>query len=288
MSKQDLIDDYFDGRMSETEMKEFEAQLNTDPELQREFNIQKEIIETIKGVRKAELKARLDNVQVGGGFTSSFSFTKIATSVVIIAGIGIGGYFYLNEEPKEEIKDQADEIVDTGVPDKDEKQSPELEDKEEETTEKEEREEQTDEMKSEKQEEIKDQTTEKTVPQPVTPDVIEEFDDEEKSTDIAIPENNLINNSNFSRSRVDIEIKKDANYDFHYLYTGDKLFLYGNFTDTGEPYQILEIKKSISDSMFLYYKEKFYAIDRDKKEISPLIEITNDEIKEKLEEIKNK
>ena len=59
-----LVENYLSGGMSKSEIDIFENQLSSDPLLQSELNHQSEIIEGLEGFRRAELKARLSNINL--------------------------------------------------------------------------------------------------------------------------------------------------------------------------------------------------------------------------------
>ena len=62
---------FLDNELSPDELIKFNEELSQNPELVKELNFQKELVEGINANRKAELKARLDSINVGGGLPSS-------------------------------------------------------------------------------------------------------------------------------------------------------------------------------------------------------------------------
>jgi len=123
-------------------------------------------------------------------------------------------------------------------------------------------------------------------PVPVKPEIIEDFPDD-LETVVDVPDNTLPeNNITFTKSNIEIDIKDDEQYDFHYRFVEDRLFLYGDF-DNGV-YEIIEIREGGIKSIFLYYNNKFYALDKSRKIITSLQEIKDDELRFKLEQIKDR
>ena len=55
----ETIENYIRGEMSGDQKLQFESQLNQDPLLRDELNLQKDLIQSIQDVRRAELKALL-------------------------------------------------------------------------------------------------------------------------------------------------------------------------------------------------------------------------------------
>src|SRR5690554_3989747 len=91
------IEQYLEGTMSGAELETFERLLDNDPALQSEFQLQQDIISAIKETRKAELKARLDNVNVSA-YNGGISGAKIILAGALTAAIGLGIYFYTQDE----------------------------------------------------------------------------------------------------------------------------------------------------------------------------------------------
>lgn len=64
MSNSELIDDYLTNRLSEQDRKSFEQQMDSNPALKADVELQKEIINGLKAARAAELKAMLNKVPI--------------------------------------------------------------------------------------------------------------------------------------------------------------------------------------------------------------------------------
>ncbi|MEP0987004.1 hypothetical protein [Ekhidna sp.] len=93
---QEQIDRFHSGRMDEAEISDFRQQLESDPSLKAESNLQGDIINGLKEFRKAELKARLDALNVGPTwveFVQQSTLMKSMGGVIVASIIGTGIYF---------------------------------------------------------------------------------------------------------------------------------------------------------------------------------------------------
>src|SRR5690348_7043727 len=96
MENFDLIDDYLRGQLSGHEKEAFEKQLQADPSLQSEVDLQQQLIEGIKNARISELKTMLSQVPLTGAMTSGVGLSagQIAAGVITSAVIATGTLFY--------------------------------------------------------------------------------------------------------------------------------------------------------------------------------------------------
>jgi len=273
MKEYENIENYFDGNMTPEEMENFEELVSSNPELKAEFDFQKDIIDNIKEARKADLKAQLDLVSIPSAGTATGVVSKIISGAVIIGGIGYSVYYFNTMPPPEFDKQKEKELI-TQEDEINESIGDQI------TS--------TDEPSQEPVESKVEQTNERQIqsPEPVAPDVIEEFSDEEENNDLEMPEADLSTSVGSISTGVSIEINDDPEFNFHYKFEKNNLFLYGRFND--DIYEILENKDPVNGGLFLYFKEKFYRLDKTNQEIMPLEEITDQETNRRLEEIKNK
>ena len=93
------IDAYLSGKMSASDQVAFENTMETDPVFKQEIELQKDIMETLKAKRKAELMARLDSIDVSGLTASNTIATtwKIAAGILLATGVLTGVYLYFNQ-----------------------------------------------------------------------------------------------------------------------------------------------------------------------------------------------
>ena len=273
MKEFEHIENYFDGSMTPKEMEEFEGLVNNNPELKAEFDFQNDLIQAIKETRKTELKAQLNNVQIPPASTTAGIASKIISAAVIVGGIGYGIYYFnsvtvpdfgsndLNEINQE--SSEAEEIITEQASPQEKSVSEPVDNPDVEKTEK---------------------ITQS--PAPLTPQIIEDFTDEEETDHLEMPREDLSTSVRRVATGINVEIKEDPKFNFHYKFEEDNLFLYGTFNE--EIYEILEIKDGNSGGLFLYFKEKFYRLTKENQKIVPLEEITDQVTNRRLEEIKNK
>lgn len=93
------IEDFVSGKMSPEQASQFQDLVQNDPLLHNEVQLQNDIVNQIKNERKAELKARLNNVPVNSGF--QLKFVHLAATV-IVAGVVTTALVLLNKKPTEE------------------------------------------------------------------------------------------------------------------------------------------------------------------------------------------
>ncbi len=276
----ELIDNYLAGGMSESSQAAFEEALQQDPLLQSEFQLQQGIVEGIKDYRKAELKAMLNNVEVGG----AFSTFKIAAG---IAALIIGGlsFYYFNT-------DVVEPIAETTVPVKAEKVVIPQEENVIATTEEIQPviEENTDVLSNEVVVIAENSKTKKPKKDAIRtvalPNVIEDFNDDKNpplSEQLTLPDNNLNKTPETIIAKTAVKQITDSKYAFHYRFVNNKLFLYGAFE---KKYEILELNAPHGISIYMFYDGYFYGIAQDKKKITPLTKIEDPDLINDLMTIK--
>jgi len=84
------IEAYITNKMSAAEKAFFEHELAKDPLLNNEIDLQKDIVEALKSNRKAQLKNRLNNIQIDN--TVNYTGLKVAASILFAGLISFGGY----------------------------------------------------------------------------------------------------------------------------------------------------------------------------------------------------
>jgi hypothetical protein len=277
---------FLDNELKGDELTSFNNELASNPELAKELNYQEQLIEGIKKSRHAELKSRLDSIQIGNGFWSG-SVVKIATGVLIISGIGFGIYQVstpetvienvapeievLNQDAPEEIPDP---IIENEIPQ--EVESDVSKDSSEETQISE----------STKVADSEDNSLEyietPNVPQP------EAFEMENPAEEeLELPENFLGTEEKPMESKFEVEIiTNKRKYPFHYQVDSGRLLMYGDFDE--EPYELLEINVNEEKKLYLYFKDQYYEIEESAVEITPLQKVSNKFMINELEKLKNK
>lgn len=292
MSNTDLINAYFRDEMTAVEKQNFEENLEKDAELKREFDFQKDIIEAVKQSRRAQLKAMLDKVPVGGstvgGSTGGSTALGKAALVVAVTGlIGLGAY-YLWPDNMDNMPASKNETT-IVAPAEDENNTAASPDKKEEEPVL-----PKNELKRNKAAETPRTETpiaeqpaagdKKTVtPEINKPDMAPAFETQEEVTDsLKAPGSNLSSKSYNNHASLDVEIISDnKKLNFHYQFKSGKLHLYGSF-DQGL-YEILEINDSHSSTLFLYYKGEFYHLKTDEVKVTPLEAVKKQSLIDRLE-----
>ncbi|MTI39112.1 hypothetical protein [Fulvivirga lutimaris] len=279
MSNNDLINSYFEGAMTEVEKQDFLNLVSSDPAMKKEFDFQQDVIEGLKNARIAELKARLDNVAVGGGYTGSIiSKVAVVGAVALVAGLA----YYFNQPSTETIEVAPKEVVEdvnnliTEQPEIEQVAS----------------EESSNTMAEESQ--VNEEPTRITSRKPAKkeeveinkPQLVEPLDlSEEGDEDLDVPEAVLNKKSETSNPAIDVEIDNSKKkYSFHYQLKDGRLFLYGAF-DKGL-YEILEFNTSKGKTLYLYYKESYYGLSKTQSEITPLSEVKDAALLNKLEQVR--
>lgn len=295
------IASYLDGHMTPGQMQEFEKQLHTDPLLRSEFDLQTDIIHSIKDFRKTQLKARLDQVPVGAG-PSTLIGVKVAAALIISGIVGLGAYLYLNS-PDEEITiaDNIDPVEQLEIQSEAAGELPEtlsLSEPVEETNSEKMAEPEivkvpqsnsgtvTINSKSQAEESAVNTeiTTDEEITEPVinSPNLIDpNLDHTEVDESIDMPTAALAQDGLLDNSVVAVETAKRDDDMFHYQYFSGKLYLYGDFRDN--PYEILELNSANGKRLFIFYNNSYYKIADDQRQITPLVQLTDQDIIKKLE-----
>lgn len=283
MTNFELIDDYLTNRLTESEKVVFEQQMASDPSLKADVELQKNILEGIKGARAAELKSMLNNVPIGSPVSVSFSALKIAAGIVG-AGLLIGSiYYYMQPKGLKEGPNLSTSIQDS-LQDNDSVESGKkiipLEEpaKEDDNT--------TIVTEPEK-EKVPVRKKEKAKPSAVNQpkievhDPTEELSSEDNKNEIVTPENSK---SAVTLSHIQVETDSSSKkYNFHYQFNNGKLQLFGPFDNS--LYEILEINGD-NHNVFLFYRENYYLLDEQQDEITKLPLIKDAALIKKLKEFR--
>jgi len=288
LSNEQLVGSYLDNEMSEIQRLEFENQLLHNPDLREEYNLQKDLIEGIKEVRKLELKARLDNLPINTPLYQTIGFKSIVLAS-ISAGVGFGAYYLLNQKdilPLSEIDiTEKTEIYmpQQSIPEIPKAISPVIEALDTPDLGIAAPEQQTPPETVASNIDIKSEEASIIQPNVIEPDVIENFEEEDfVSEEITVERqiNDLEKVKENVESTVEIATVKDKKNKFHYKFFENKLYLLGSFNEM--PYEIIELNSSKGKSYFLYYNENFYQLETDQVKPAPLIKIENDSLLNEL------
>ncbi len=283
MNNFELIDDYLTNRLSEGEKEGFEKQLESDPALKADVDLQRTILEGIKNARAAQLKSMLSNVPVPSGQVVEFTMARMAASIIGAGVIGAAIYFYFQPGDVPNLKDASADFN---------KKSEQVQSAQDQTkpevTPLEEKQEATPVIAPAKEEKttpaktpLKESRTEVAQPKLDVTDPSEEMKDDENK-----PGSSESGKKTITTSHVDVETDTaNKKYSFHYQFASGKLFLYGPF-DTNL-YEILEINSG-AHSVFLFYKDSYYLLDEKQIKISRLEPINDQELLKKLKAYRGK
>lgn len=311
LENSELIDAYLDGKLSGKEKLEFEEKMQTDPVLETEFQLQKDIVNSLKEYRKAELKARLDNINVGSGVGSGINAVNWVITAGITSMIGLGAYLYLNQDEEAALSEPSDntELNYEKAPDEIGDEITTIEPSEGKKPSFEEGvidESIAEENKENEISEITDVSTEEklaeNIVQPkgsepteneaevevIKPNVIESFEEDgnmDIDSQVDLPENNLSQAGAGHTIPLEVESKDDEKHHFHYRYYNSKLYLYGDFKNI--PYELIELNTSSGKNLYMYYKGSFYYIQENQMQVKPLKKIKDVKLIEQLDGLRD-
>jgi hypothetical protein len=279
MNNFEIIDDYLTNRLSEGDKAGFEKQLESDPALKADVDLQKQILEGIKKHRATELKSMLNKVPVSSGVVVNFSVARMAAGLIIAGMAGAAIYFYIKPE---EVPSMTSASADLS------KKTEQIQNKDSEV----------------KKEEVAKQDIATVTPSEQSKSVTSnteatttKVEATKPKLDVTDPSAELVEAKNepgvseFSKGSVSashVQVSTDnsnKNYNFHYQFASGKLYLYGPFDKS--LYEILEIN-SDNKTVFLFYHENYYLLDGSQLKITPLQPITDSALIKKLKEYRNK
>jgi hypothetical protein len=279
------IEAYLKGELSHESASVLENEIAKNPILSNELDLQKSIIETIKENRKAELKARLNNIDVQSGSQSWWKYAAVASLVT-----SFGAWMYFNASPVikteqlEGVNKTEEKIYSySESTNNDIALAPNKEVYSEKVVKNELAVKESASNKTAKKgKKVKDQ-----IPSLPTFDTPEEGKEHQSlNKDLDAPRHNLTSTPHLASTVAGVEVVKSKKHKFHYRYFDTKLFLYGNFDSN--TYDILELNTSNGQSLYLKYESKYFSLEQNKTEISKLEQVSDADILKKLEEIQKK
>ena len=290
MTNSEKVLAYLEDSMSASERITFESELAGNKELQSELAFQEGVIDAIKLARKTELKALLNQIEIGGSSTSQL--TKVVSSVVVVGLISLGVYFLwpenttslpsainnheaISSNETDNQLNETEKIIDNEISSDESgtnletENIPDLSEVPE---------------KKKLSEEKSNKIVNEISPQIEVPNGIDGIVNEEDD-DLNIPESGLTDNLNPEES-ISIEvITSDKKHSFHYQFKGNSLILFGDFTET---YEILDFHKDSKRALYLYYTGNYYPLLIEENKVTPLEKVTDKTLISNLETIRNK
>ena len=286
MNNFESIDDYLSNRLSDQDMADFEKRAAADPSLKADLELQRQIINGVQAARKAELKAMLSNVPVGGS-TGGAAFAGKIAATILGAGL-VGSAIYFAATPSSSTQKQTRDLPAVTAPAEIKQESeikqpaPAVEKKADDAA----PEVKTPAMvQQNKNAATKTPAVKEPKPAPVVSNQpkINVVDPSEDMTGSREEEKSTVNSKktdNASRIAVDTD-DTNRKYNFHYRFSGSKLMLYGPFDKS--LYEILEINGD-QKSVFLFYKDKYYLLSDKQSSITPLEPISDAGLVKKLKQ----
>ena len=268
--------------MSSSERADFENELMRDPLLKNEFDLQRDIINSIKAYRKAELKSRLDNIVVNPApFITPLA--KIAASIAVGSLAVWGSYYYLKPDAPDvpqvtiSAETQESELIAEFIPHRPEvaivptvEETPSIE--------------------------IAAPAPKPTTvpvlreirpPETFMPDTIEAFKEAAPQfTDEGILKPEISASIALEGSLPEILVNEapDKKNRFYYQNYDGKLYLYGDFS--AAPYLLIELNTETDRQLFLNYNEEYFLIKPVQKEVTPLTAIHDSALVNQLNALK--
>lgn len=291
----ELLDDYLSNRLDEAGRSAFEDKLTRDPELNNQYALQKELVDGIRRVRIAELKAMLSNVPVPplkpAGSTIG---AKVAAWTVVAGALGAGAYYFFKSDTE---KTQPEQSLTTAPPaEADQQVEPRAQAKD--TTTPQDAHE-VDQSPVVAHEPAAAGETPPQKPEPVVPrntdtaerthepriDVFDPTEDEEINAQA--PVSGARATPPAERESIAVEVNANhKKYNFHYQFKEGRLFLYGPF-ESGL-YEILEFFSGDQRTVFLLYQNNYYLLQDHNEKLKPLEEITDPALIRKLKDFRNR
>jgi hypothetical protein len=316
----DKIEAYLNGNLSEADKALFEAEVHKDPLLRNEVALQRATIEGLKQQRRLALKARLSNVELPPvDLTASIGEVAVSTIVKVLGGAAIlggtvwGAYTYMNSDGT---SNNADNLATKEQPEANKtievNSATEQNDKSSKAK--------TTVVASNK---TKNDVGVKNAPlsdaadvvhtSPVAPKpkaknkVAATANEREAEVNLSAPKNDSDEASNFDKhdnnanvpvGSVVNESVKDAvkpevvinndnsQYQHHYKYNNNKLFLYGDFNN--KPYELIEFNNANGRKLFIFHNNAYYEIQDTQSEITPLMAISDRDAIENLSSLRKK
>ncbi len=278
----ETIEAYLLDRLEPDQKIAFETAMSRDPLLAREVSVEQDTLQAIRQYRKAELKARLDAIEIPKSQWKDAG--KIAASILLLSILGIGAYVLIPSAPENEKLPQP--ILEVSVP---EAARPV------ETVSSPEKIEKTDlppvdgKTAANIKEHVSGQHIAPLVSQPdvvaKTPDMNDSFLIEEGiDKQVTLPNPDIAKVVD-TKEKLSVDLI-DQEGPTRYKYYNNKVFLYGALNS--EPYEILELNSNLGKELYLYFKGAFYKLNANTYDASNLDAITDLELKNQLEQLRVK
>lgn len=302
---QQQIEAYLNQDMSDLDRSRFEKLIHDDPELHEEVELQESMMEAIRAERMLALKSGLSSVNISLWSTGLIQVAKVAA---LVAGIGVSGavgykiYTHQSELLKKQATIQEKQPVEVAQPEtslnKEEEYGVSVESQalnpavipfeskgshgnapKEPAS-----------FSNQASKESSSISYHSASPKSkVNTKQASELSSEELSggaeiieptskgvqaistKDVVLPTDGITNKSALESVHPEVVIKRDNADRFHYQFADNKLVLYADFSN--KLYEVLELNQDNTKRMFFCYDSKFYQLNPNQVEISPLKEV---------------
>lgn len=295
-----MIESYLNQEMNDLDRSRFEKMIHQDPELHDEVEFQQTTIDVIKKERVLALKAGLSQVPVSLWSLGLMQAAKVAAISLGIGLVSVGGYFgmnYLNRDNQSgpvgsnAQVEKSIKAVQTTPTQPQAISSPQVSKKENEV----------DEVAKSKSFESNSENAE--IPSPANASksssaikvvsarengilaspaqkTNSETEVREPGTtspgmpvtqDISLPEDGITKKTSLESIHPEVVFKRNNRDNFHYQFSDSKLVLYADFNY--KIYEVLELNQSGKKRLFLAYDGKFFGLDVNQTNITPLEEV---------------
>lgn len=274
MKEFDTIESFLNGNMSASEASDFQRKIDGDPNLKAEVDLQRNTIESIKEMRKAELKARLSSIEIPKGLALSTKLWLTGAAATLLL-LSWPTYHALQNEDALEKKPTV-KLTKTFV----KEETPTVQDLTTINTTSHDVIKSTNSIEKETSsliettKKLEKETSEKVITEDINDDIIinqpafvhDDFFNLEDEDGFATrkseenPTNNLEGNNTVEKIKtISPEFKEKDKSVLSYQWTKseDKLTLYGNF-DKATPYLLIDLTGK--DQLYLKYKNQYYLL----------------------------
>lgn len=303
--QQDMIDSYLRGDLSGSELASFENQMQIDPAFKEEVLFEEYVKDGISEFRKAELKSRLNAIEVSPNWVGIGSFgndvvLKTVGGTLAAVMLGVVAYYNLDKTtPTEKLTEQT-YITGAYYPEQNDSPAIIVPELAKETIEEAayvariDKDPLVTELKENPAEDSKEVMSSETdldkenadfVPKVSPPGLNDVASEEAMNTEeLVIPEVSSLDEMDGDNVPLDVKMIDRRSETIRYKYLDGKLYLYGDFSK--HPYEILEINKANDRRIYVYYDSEYYQVEvTDKVEELPVIR--NEKLIEELEILRN-
>ncbi|MCU0431249.1 MAG: hypothetical protein MUF42_14895 [Cytophagaceae bacterium] len=289
------IEAYLTGDLSEVETLSFEKAMSSDPSLKAEVDFQRDVIDSLKDYRKAQLKARLNNLDVSAASSSGSKLMTYAASVLAVAGIGAAALYFTssNDQPtqKENISQVTVESENSEVQYSEQNTQPAVQSDNSDSD-------NTDASADKKEKDRKkksnaaDNSTKPTntpsneLTKPVEPDFNMPGDKFAKADDFTgntadVPSGEISKGAVKSLKGVEEVTIVDSNpKDLSYQYVNNELYLYGDFNS--RPYELIEYNSNKSPRLFIKFDGVIYELKNNTSKPTPMTPVSDNKLLEQI------